>query len=727
MITAALIGNPNSGKTTVFNKLTGSIQKTGNWPGVTVERKQGFIRNAPKDMILCVDLPGIYSLSPYTPEEVVSRDYLIGSAKEKPDVAINIVDASNLERSLYLVSQVADMGIPMVVILNMIDVAEKEGMKISAEGLSEALGCEVVETIGTKSQGTNNIAAAVQRAYESGKPPKKITYGADIEATIEGIIPLLSETIRDDLQRWVAIKIIEGDQMVEADMDENVLKAAKDIVKELEEKLDDDGVQIVATARYAAGAEIQKQAVTKPKQVNAGTSLSDKIDRILLNRVLAIPIFLIVMYVVYWVVVEKIGTWGSDYINDGFVLWVQQGLGKALLSAGVEPMIHDLIISGIVGGVGAVLGFLPLIIVLFFLLALLEECGYMVRVAYMLDRVFCWFGISGKAVIPAIVGIGCSVPAIMGTRTIEDESNRNVSVICNSFVPCGAKLPIITVIIAAFFGGSALLTLSLYVLGIVMILISGLFLKKFSGFIGKPSPFLMELPVYHAPMPRNVLTSVTEKSWAFVRKAGTLILLSAVIIWVLSSFNWSFTYLGDGATTDSILASIGKALCWIFMPLGFGTTETWELTVASITGLMAKENLLATLAVLIGAVTDADDLPTKAAMAKYLAGVAHPAATAMSFLLFNLICAPCFAAIGAMKRELMTWRRTLMGIFYQCATAYGVAGIYYNLSCILAGDFNLGILWMILFIAVPVYVIVMKDPLAPVRKFLSQKETAAVQ
>ncbi|MCQ2085172.1 MAG: ferrous iron transporter B, partial [archaeon] len=385
------------------------------------------------------------------------------------------------------------------------------------------------------------------------------------------------------------------------------------------------------------------------------------------------------------------------------------------------PMLTDLIVSGILGGVGAVLGFLPLIIVLFFCLGVLEEVGYMARVAYVLDRIFVKFGLSGKAVIPAVIGIGCGVPAIMGTRTIEDESNRNVSVICTTFMPCGAKLPILTVVVAGFFHASAAVTLSLYLLGIVMILLSGLFLKKFPGFIGKPSPFIMELPVYHAPNARNLLTGVTEKSWAFVRKAGTLILLSAVIIWVMSSFDWSFRYLGDGETNGSILSDIGKALCWIFIPNGFGGNDLWELTVASITGLMAKENLLATVAVLIDAAVDAEDMPTTGALAAYLGSCAFPYAVAMSFLIFNLLCAPCFAAIGAMHRELGAWKRTGIAVLYQCATAYGVSTIYYQSVLLFNGVFGLGILWLVLFLAVPIYVFVSKDPLGPVRRLMGRK------
>lgn len=719
MITAALIGNPNSGKTTIFNKLTGSIQKTGNWPGVTVERKQGFLRGAPKEKILIVDLPGIYSLSPYTSEEVVSRDYLIGSAEDKPDVAVSILDASNLERGLYLLTQVADIEIPMVVILNMVDVAQKSDMKVDSKKLSEALGCEVIESVGIKSGGNDEIAAAIQRAKDEHKVPKKIDYGAQLEECVTSVSKVIEETVRPEVLRWVALKLIERDEMVLRDLDKAEVDKALESVKVLEEEAKDDGVQIVATARYGAGEKIEKACVVKNEGTVSGNRLSDKIDKILINRVLGIFIFIAVMYVVYYISVQTVGTMGNDFINDGFDAWVSHNLGMAMLNAGVDPFLHDLIISGIIGGVGAVIGFLPQIIVLFFCLAILEECGYMARVAYLLDRIFYHFGLSGKAVIPAVIGIGCGVPAIMGTRTIENEANRNVSVMATTFMPCSAKLPIITVVIAAFFHSSAAVTLGLYLLGIVMILLSGLFLKRFPGFIGNPSPFVMELPVYHCPMPRNILTSVTEKSWAFVRKAGTLILLSAVLIWLLSSFDWGIHYLGDNETNGSILADIGNAFTWLFVPQGFG--EHWELSVASITGLMAKENLLATTAVLLDAAVDADDIITSQALSDFLSG---DSAMAMSFLIFNLLCAPCFAAIGAMRRELGTWKKTSVAVLYQCVTAYGVSVIYYNFALLLSGTFSVWLILAVICILVPAYIMLDKNSVARIMGLIGKYKPA---
>ncbi|MCQ2078998.1 MAG: ferrous iron transporter B [archaeon] len=529
---------------------------------------------------------------------------------------------------------------------------------------------------------------------------------------MEKVEVIISDGVRDGLSRWVAIKLIERDEMVLRDLDRDVVDGALSVVTEFESAQRDDGVQLVASARYAAGDVIRGSCLTKAED-QSRTALSDRVDRILLNRVLAIPIFVAVMYLVYYICIQTVGTMGSDFINDGFVEWVKHNVGVALLNAGVETWLNDLITTGIIGGVGAVLGFLPLIIVLFLLLAILEEIGYMARVAYVLDRIFTRFGLSGKAVIPAVIGVGCGVPAIMGTRTIEDESSRNVSVMATTFMPCSAKLPILTVIVAAFFHSSAAVTLGLYLLGIVMILVSGLFLKKFTGFMGKPSPFVMELPVYHLPTVTNVVTSVTEKSWAFVRKAGTLILLSAVIIWVLSSYNWALEYLGDTATSGSMLADLGNAITWMFLPNGFG--EHWQMSVASITGLMAKENLLSTVAVLLEAAVDADDIITSAALAKFCTS-----GVAMSFLIFNLLCAPCFAAIGAMHRELRTWRRTLVAVLYQCCTAYAVSTIYYQLWLVWNGQPGLGIVLVAVFVAIPVYVIVSRRPFGFIRDRLSR-------
>lgn len=714
MITAALIGNPNSGKTTVFNKLTGSIQHVGNWPGVTVERKQGYIRNTSKDRILVVDLPGVYSLSPYSPEEIVSRDYLIGTQESKPDVAINIVDASNMERALYLLLQVADLGIPMVVVLNMVDIAEKNGMRVDSRELAESLGCEVVETIGIRNMGTSEIGEAVQRAYDSKKVPKTITYSESLERCISDVQAIIAPQVRDGLERWCAIKMIERDEMVVNDLDADVVEKANEVISAFERESSDDGVQIVATERYDAAERIEKSCMHRfEEKKRKDVSISDKIDNILLNRVLGIPIFLAVMLAVYYISIQTVGTWGSDWINDNATAWLQDTVRDALTDANVSTALTGLIVDGIIAGVFAVLGFLPQIIVLFLCLSILEECGYMSRVAYLLDRLFCRFGLSGKTVIPVVIGMGCGVPAIMGSRTIEDEQTRRITAMTTTFVPCSAKLPIITIIIAAFFHESAIVALSMYVLGICMILMSGIILKKFSGVTGKPSPFVMELPVYHAPTCRNVLTNTGEKSWSFVKKAGTFILLSCVIVWFLCSYDWGLGFIGSNETDGSMLADIGGAITNLFALQGFG--NHWELTVSSITGLLAKENLLGTLAILVdpsGMATDEEGLLTAAGLAAFCTS-----GEAMAFLIFNLLCAPCFAAIGAMRRELGTWKATGFAVLYQCILAWCASLVFYQLWRIVHGMFDpIGFVIAVAVCCVYGYFLVAKDPVGAIRK-----------
>lgn len=714
MITAALIGNPNSGKTTVFNKLTGSIQHVGNWPGVTVERKQGYIRNTSKDRILVVDLPGVYSLSPYSPEEIVSRDYLIGTQESKPDVAINIVDASNMERALYLLLQVADLGIPMVVVLNMVDIAEKNGMRVDSRELAESLGCEVVETIGIRNMGTSEIGEAVQRAYDSKKVPKTITYSESLERCISDVQAIIAPQVRDGLERWCAIKMIERDEMVVNDLDADVVEKANEVISAFEKESSDDGVQIVATERYDAAERIEKVCIHRfEEKKRKDVSISDKIDNILLNRVLGIPIFLAVMLAVYYISIQTVGTWGSDWINDNATAWLQDTVRDALTDANVSTALTGLIVDGIIAGVFAVLGFLPQIIVLFLCLSILEECGYMSRVAYLLDRLFCRFGLSGKTVIPVVIGMGCGVPAIMGSRTIEDEQTRRITAMTTTFIPCSAKLPIITIIIAAFFHESAIVALLMYVLGICMILMSGIILKKFSGVTGKPSPFVMELPVYHAPTCRNVLTNTGEKSWSFVRKAGTFILLSCVIVWFLCSYDWGLEFIGSNETGGSMLADIGGAITNIFALQGFG--NHWELTVSSITGLLAKENLLGTLAILVdpsGIATDEEGLLTAAGLAAFCTS-----GEAMAFLIFNLLCAPCFAAIGAMRRELGTWKATGFAVLYQCILAWCASLVFYQLWRIVHGMFDpIGFVIAVAICCIYGYFLVAKDPVGAIRR-----------
>ncbi len=714
MITAALIGNPNSGKTTVFNKLTGSIQHVGNWPGVTVERKQGYIRNTSKDRILVVDLPGVYSLSPYSPDEIVSRDYLIGTQESRPDVAINIVDASNMERALYLLLQVSDIGIPMVVVLNMVDVAEQNGIRIDRGKLSQILGCEVVETIGTRNMGTSEIGDAVQRAYDSGAVPKTITYSGEIEECISEVQAVIAPSVRSGLERWCAIKMIERDGMVLGDLDGDVVDRAMAVITEFEARMEDDGMQIMATARYDAAEKIESQCMSRSaKGKGRDTAVSDRIDNILLNRYLGIPIFLAIMLAVYFVSIQTVGTWGSDWINENATSWLQETVADALERAEVSEALTGLIVDGMIAGVFAVIGFLPQIIVLFLCLSILEECGYMSRVAYLLDRLFSRFGLSGKTVIPVVIGMGCGVPAIMGSRTIEDEQTRRITVMTTTFIPCSAKLPIITVIIAAFFRESAVVALMMYVLGICMILMSGIILKKFSGVTGKPSPFVMELPVYHTPTLRNVLINSGEKSWSFVKKAGTFILLSCVVVWFLCSYDWGLGFIGSNETGGSILSDIGGAITGLFALQGFG--NHWELTVSSITGLLAKENLLGTLAVLIdpsGSGTGEDGLLTAGALASFCTS-----GEAMAFLIFNLLCAPCFAAIGAMHKELGDWRLTGFALLYQCVLAWCASLVFYQLWLVAQGMTDpVGLAIAAAVCCVYGYFVAARDPVGAIRR-----------
>ena len=710
MITAALIGNPNSGKTTVFNKLTGSVQHVGNWPGVTVDRKQGFVRNFNEESILVVDLPGIYSLSPYSPEEIVSRDYLLGNNEAKPDVAINIIDASNIERAIYLMMQVVDLGMPMVIVLNMVDVAEKNGMRINKDKLEEILGIEVLETVGVKGEGIAAIGAAIKRAHEENKVPRKIAYGTDIEDAVEKISEVLKPVVKEGFERWTAIKVIENDRMIVDDLGEETVAQCKPFVDELCRKSGTDGLETVATARYDAAERIKTQVITfYDTGKETESKKSDKIDNVLLNKWVAIPIFIVVMYLVYFVSIQTIGTMGTDWINDTLTADLSDAVSTWCEDNEVADALSGLVVDGIISGVMAVIGFLPQIIVLFLCLAILEECGYMARVAYMLDRVFYHFGLSGKNVIPMVIGVGCGVPGIMGTRTIEDEQNRRISAMTTTFMPCSAKLPIITCVAAAFFHDSAIVALAMYLLGIIVILMSGVILKKFSGLTGKPSPFVMELPVYHIPTCRNVLLDTAQKSWAFVRKAGTLILLSAVLIWALSSYDWGLSYLGSNTTEGSALSDIGHALNPIFAWSGFG--DHWEITVASITGLLAKENLLGTLAVLLGDPGDAEGFITADALAAYCSSN-----TAMAFLVFNCICAPCFAAIGAMHRELGTWKDTGYAVAYQCILAWGLSIVTYQFLELFGGEVHAGIIVAILVIIAIGYFLFAKDPVGAIKR-----------
>ncbi|MDR1082814.1 MAG: ferrous iron transport protein B, partial [Coriobacteriales bacterium] len=678
-ITIALAGNPNSGKTTMFNELTGSSQHVGNWPGVTVEKKEGRLRN--KKEIVVQDLPGIYSLAPYSPEEVISRTYLI---RERPDVIIDVVDASNLERNLYLTTQLTELGIPVVCALNMIDVVQKRGDVIDTDKLSEKLGAAVVETSALKGQGCENAAekaiwlAEEQVRYMRGAKPgherlhtelhtdfvPKHHFSAPVERALKAIGEVIDVSVVDANVRWYAIKLFERDAEIAGrfELSEEQRVKIEEITKAAEEELDDDSESIIASERYAFISEVIAETVTY-KETNRLTA-SDKIDRVVTNRLLALPIFALVMFAVYFISISTIGTMMTDWVNDVlFGEFVPVTVTGFLEGVGTAEWLNSLLVDGIIAGVGAVLGFLPQMLVLFLLLALLEDCGYMARIAFIMDRAFKRFGLSGKSFIPILIGTGCGVPGILASRTIENESNRRLTVMTTTFIPCSAKLPIIALIAGALFPGSIWVAPSAYFVGIAAIIASGIILKKTRLFSGDPSPFLIELPAYHLPRASGVLRVMLERGWAFVKRAGTIILLATILVWFLSSFSWSMQMVD---TSDSMLAGIGGVVAPIFEPLGWGD---WRATTATVTGLIAKENVVGTFGVLYGFAEvgeeGAEYWPLLVASFTQLA--------AYSFLLFNLLCAPCFAAMGAIHREMVSARWTFIAIAYQCLFAYAVA------------------------------------------------------
>ncbi|MGN1044675.1 MAG: ferrous iron transport protein B [Candidatus Methanomethylophilaceae archaeon] len=654
----ALAGNPNSGKTTVFNKLTGSSQRVGNWPGVTIDRKEGRIKGI-ADAVL-VDLPGIYSLSPYSPEEVISGDYLL---KERPDVILNIVDASNLERNLYLTVQLMETCIPMVIALNMTDVAESNGCRIDPEALERELGCKVVRTVASTGKGMAEIKAALA---SPGDVPKCMSFSDDMESVLERISSVIPDDVPEAQRRWTALKMLESG-MPDSEISEDIAA--------LEKKYDDtiDGVMI--SQRYDRVCAIAS-AVTVNEKSEKRKTLTEKLDSLAVGRITGLPIFVCVMAVVYGLAMlegspgQYATGWLNDYIGETFTPW----FSDALVSAGVEMPLLGLIVDGIVAGVGAVIGFLPQMIVLFVLLVILEESGYMSRVAFVMDRVFRRFGLSGKSFIPLLVGTGCGVPGIMSSRTIEGEMERKITSMTVTFMPCSAKLPVIALITGALFGGSAWVALGCYFGGIVAVLMSGIILKKFGKFSGTPAPFIMELPPYHIPSLRSVVTSTVQRAWSFVKKAFTLILLATILVWFLSTYDWQ---LNEVASTDaSMLASIGNAICWIFAPLGFGN---WELTTATFTGLIAKENLVGTLGVISGFEDD------EAGLFGWLSSILTSSG-AIGLLAFNMLCAPCFAAIGAMHRELGDWKSTGFAVAYQCGFAYACSLILVQFGGLILGE-----------------------------------------
>ncbi len=784
-IKIALAGNPNSGKTTLFNALTGSNQFVGNWPGVTVEKKEGKLKK--HDDVTIMDLPGIYSLSPYTLEEMVARNYLI---EQRPDAILNIIDGTNLERNLYLTTQLTELGIPVVIAINMMDVVRKNGDKINVAELSRELGCKIVEISALKGDGVVEAAEAAIEAAKSTKTVPMHTFSGPVEHAIAHIEEAAVHGLPEEQQRWYAIKIFERDDKVLAKLNipaETMAHIETDI-KAAEKELDDDAESIITNERYVYIAEIIKACY---KKKNAGQlSASDKIDRIVTNRWLGLPIFAVVMFLVYYISMVTVGSAATDWANDGlfgdgwhlfgigsgeytevadaygeaslvvdgyeayieengalaadgtftydvedeetlavttetatladyekakatldeigdepdpadYGVWVPGVpvlVGNALESAGAADWLSGLILDGIVAGVGAVLGFVPQMLVLFLLLAFLEACGYMARIAFVLDRIFRKFGLSGKSFIPMLIGTGCGIPGVMASRTIENERDRRMTIMTTTFIPCGAKVPFIAMIAGAIFGGSAWVSTSAYFIGMAAIIISGIMLKKTKMFAGDPAPFVMELPAYHWPTLGNVLRSMWERGWSFIKKAGTIILLSTIFVWFTSYFGWvdgTFQMLSDEQIDCSILAKIGNAIAWIFAPLGWGN---WQAVVASITGLVAKENIVGTLGVLYGG----GDVSVYDAMAAAFTGI-----TAYSFLVFNLLCAPCFAAIGAIKREMNNRKWTWFAIGYQCGFAYVIALMINQFGGLFTGSANiLGVIVAVALLAGMIYMLV---------------------
>ncbi len=783
-IKIALAGNPNSGKTTLFNALTGSNQFVGNWPGVTVEKKEGRLKK--HEDVVIMDLPGIYSLSPYTLEEVVARNYLIG---QRPDAILNIIDGTNLERNLYLTTQLTELGIPVVVAINMMDVVRRNGDQINVAELSRELGCKVVEISALKGDGVMEAARAAVEAAATAKTVPMHTFSGPVEHAIAHIEEAAVHDLPEEQQRWYAIKIFERDDKVleQLKIDPAVMTHIEADIKAAEKELDDDAESIITNERYVYVAQLIKGCY-KQKKAKGELSASDRIDRVVTNRWLGLPIFALVMFLVYWIAMVAVGAPATDWANDGvfgdgwhllgidggynevadtygeasllvdgyeayieehgalaadgtftydvedeetlavttetatladyeaakaalaeigdepdpadYGVWVPGVpvlIGDALDAAGTPDWLNGLILDGIVAGVGAVLGFVPQMLVLFLMLAFLEACGYMARIAFVLDRVFRKFGLSGKSFIPMLIGVGCGVPGVMASRTIENERDRRMTIMTTTFIPCGAKVPFIAMIAGALFGGSAWVSTSAYFIGMAAIILSGIMLKKTRMFAGDPAPFVMELPAYHWPTLGNVLRSMWERGWSFIKKAGTIILLSTIFVWFTTYFGWvdgTFRMLDESEIDSSILAAIGGAIAWIFKPLGWGN---WQAAVASITGLVAKENIVGTLGILYGG----GDGTVYEAMAQAFTGI-----TAYSFLVFNLLCAPCFAAIGAIKREMNNAKWTWFAIGYQCGLAYVVALMINQFGGLFTGNVNVpGVIAAVLLLAGILYML----------------------
>lgn len=717
--TIALAGNPNTGKTTLFNSLTGSNQYVGNWPGVTVEKKEGKLKGH-KDITIA-DLPGIYSLSPYTLEEVVARNYLLN---EKPNAIINIIDGTNLERNLYLTTQILELGIPVVIAVNMADVIAKSGDILDFDNLSKTLGCPVVEISALKSTGIDNLVAKAVAAAQSGATLKSLhDFDPKIEDALKKIGDSLTQ-VSEATRRWYSIKIFERDEKIlnQLSLPDSQMKTFEGIIAAVEKEQDDDAESIITTERYSYIAKIIDRCYKKRNKNKV--TLSDKIDRIVTNRILALPIFAIIMFIVYYISISNIGKVISDWINDTlFGEIVQPGVSNFLTNIGCAKWLIGLVSDGIIAGVGSVIGFLPQMLLLFFFLAFLEGCGYMARIAFVMDRIFRKFGLSGKSFIPILVGTGCGVPGVMASRTIESEHDRRMTVMTTTFIPCSAKVPVIALIAGSLFNGAAWVGPSAYFVGMAAIIISGIMLKKTALFAGDTTPFVIELPPYHMPTAGSIFRSMLERSTSFIKKAGTIILLASILIWLLSNF--SFAGGSFGMTDDmdsSILAAVGGVIAHIFKPLGFGD---WKFASAAITGLIAKENVVNTFGVLFH--SSAEDLvdnsqPIWAALQAAITPLA-----AYSFLVFNLLCAPCFAAIGAIKREMSSGKWTLIAIGYECIFAYVISLIIYQLGIVFTGaaGFSIGTAVAIILIALIIFQLV--RPAKPTAKSTAKNHRSVVE
>ena len=707
-IRIALAGNPNSGKTTLFNALTGSNQYVGNWPGVTVEKKEGKMKG--HEDVIVTDLPGIYSLSPYTLEEVVARDYLIS---ERPDVILNIVDGTNLERNLYLTTQLMEIGIPIVIAINMLDAVEKRGEKINIEALSKALHCPVLEISALKSVGIDAVAEAAIDTAKNGKFTPAHVFSGSVEHALAHIEEAVVHDMPEEEQRWYAVKIFERDEKVLETLsipEEKFAHINQDIAL-VEEEYDDDAVSVIINERYDYIARLcARSYIKKNKNV---VSISDRIDRIVTHRILALPIFALAMFLVYFLSIGSIGELSVSFMNETlFGEWIVPAVSDGLTAIGCAPWLVGLVADGIVGGVGAVLGFVPQMLILFLLLALLEDCGYMSRVAFIMDKIFRKFGLSGTSFIPLLVGTGCSVPAIMSSRTIDQERDRRMTVMTTAFMPCGAKMPIVGMIAGALFGGSPLIATSAYFVGIAAVIVSGIILKKTKPFAGKPAPFVMELPQYHAPLMSNILRTTWDRGWSFIKRAGTVILAASVIIWTLNSlsFEGGFHFITEEMGGASILENIGELFAWIFLPLGFGN---WQATVATILGLVAKEEVVGTFGTL-SSMANADlamegDAQIYGVIAKEFFG--GSALSGFSFMIFNLLCAPCFAAMGAIKREMNSGKWTAFAIGYMCVFAYAVSLMIYQFGAWFENKGNVvGTVFAALTLALFVFLLIRKNP-----------------